>query len=360
MSGRTVEKFTLALIVSLAGSAFSASDAPLTPAVSLASLSVQRVFRETIPSVSDYSQTAHSQAKAVTIESDRALASPICGATICGPNSNWVMWDTPFLQFDRITGDAGNFGHDFRSSGFATGISRLFGEYKTLGLAIGYDERTLKGKGDIHRRGKGDAFHAALYGGAGAGNFFLDAYAGFSWTSQRTDRWSFAPAGRSHGNYNDVILSGGLRASYVWCLENEVRITPHLGFDYARLHNNQYTESNGSFVEKNSFNSAQLPIGVAVNRTFATGFLSPGANQTLLTPEIRAAFIPQFGSRSVRNEWSGGDPAAARKTGRFPVAIGAGLKVQINDRFILAVDYDCRFAKNYTSQVVTGTYGISF
>jgi outer membrane autotransporter protein len=353
---------TVALLFGFVSVALTA-DGILLPHLSVASISAQRVFRDTIPSVADYTQTAHSQAQAIPVSSNTSLASPICGAAICGPNSNWVMWDTPFMQFDKMKA-TGNYGaYDFRSAGFATGVSRLFGEYTAIGLALGYDERKITGDSDpsAYARGDGDTFHATLYGGTGFGNFFVDAYAGFSWTSERI---SLAGTPGGYGNYNDSILSGGFKASYVWCLENEVRIAPYLGFDYSRLHNNPVAYHQGGqpvAIDRLSHNSAQLPIGVAVNRTFYSDFLAYGGNRSLWTPEIRAAVTPQFGARQIRNTVIGtSDIISSAPASRYIASIGTGMKIQINDRFILAIDYDYRFGKRYSSHLVTGTYGVSF
>ncbi|MDR1519474.1 MAG: autotransporter outer membrane beta-barrel domain-containing protein [Planctomycetota bacterium] len=332
-----------------------------TPTASLASISVQRIFKDTLPSVADYSQTAHSQAQAPSpaIGSETGLASPICGASICGPNSNWVMWDTPFMQFDRRDADSADFGYKFRSDGFATGISRLFGEYAAVGLALGYDRRKLDGKDNAPQRSKGDAFHAAIYGGAGFGSLFVDAYAGFSWTSERGNNGAAAAIS---SNYGDSIFSGGIKASYVLTIAQEIRLVPHIGFDYSHLRNGSYNEggAGGQAVKAASHDFAQIPLGVAINKTFSSDFLNYAGNPSLWTPEIRAAFTPQIGSQRIRNEYWSGQDFTAGNAGRYLASAGAGLKVQINDRFILGVDYDCRLAKKYRSHVITGTYGISF
>ena len=364
--GRLVAAALLAasLVWPFGSAGAGSSPAVALPNVSLASISAQRAFRGSLPSVADYSQTAHTQARVrdVMTSSDYALASPICGASICGPNSNWVMWDTPFLLYDAKRARDDDWGYSSRSSGFATGISRMFGEYKSLGLAVGYDERSLKGRDGVSHREDGDAFHAAVYGGVGVGSFFFDAYAGFSWTSQRTRRE--VAGNRLGGNYNDAILSGGLKLSYVWRLPNEVRISPSLGLDYSRLHSNTFIERGpgAETLDKSGRNAAELPISVSVNRTFYSDFLGFGDNRSLWTPEARVSFAPRFGSRrATADSLSSGVRFESTRASRRQVAVGTGLKVQINDRFILALDYDYRFGdRGESSHLVTGAYGISF
>ena len=78
----------------------------------LTSLAVQRVFRNAIPSVSDYSQTAHRQ--------NENSSLGVCTGSICAPEHKWVTWDTPFLQWDTQKRNDGYLGYDLSASGFAT------------------------------------------------------------------------------------------------------------------------------------------------------------------------------------------------------------------------------------------------
>lgn len=347
----------------------------------LTSLSTQRIFRDTLPSVADYTQTAHRQAS-------ENYCGPIAGS-ICQPGSKWVMWDTPFLQFDTRKSNDGYLGYKYEASGFATGITRLIGEYSAVGLALGYDAREQKGKDGYHQKLKGDAFHAALYGGTNMGAFFFDAYAGFSWTSLRSNRKYSYPVGMPvnqdrdtinfmdndlRGNYNDNILSGGLKASYVWALPKETRIIPSIGLDYSRVHINSIQETGLNAisqlrVDSETYNAVQMPITVAANRTFACDFLSFGGINSLWTPEVRGGWVPQFGKSRAEvtayeyfpnTNYTGTFNSKSTDIGDSYGTVGAGLKIQIKDKFIFALDYDYRFGKKYSSHVLTGTYGVSF
>ncbi len=128
----------------------------------LTSLAAQREFRNTLPSIRNYSQTAHMRS----------------GANFCTPESNWVMWDTPFVTREKRDTNDGYLGYKTDIGGFATGISRLLGESSAIGLAAGYDHRKVSNTDGYYWRGRSDAFHSALYGGTALGCFFFDAYAG--------------------------------------------------------------------------------------------------------------------------------------------------------------------------------------
>lgn len=335
----------------------------------LTSLSTQRIFRDTLPSVADYTQTAHRQAS-------ENYCGPIAGS-ICQPGSRWVMWDTPFMQMDRQKSRDGYLGYDYNSSGFATGITRLIGDYSAVGLAVGYDYRHQEGRDGYFQKLKGDAFHAALYGGTNMGAFFFDGYAGFSWTSQRSRRLYMGAAGADdyneyRGNYNDNIFSAGLKASYVWALPGEARITPSVGLDFSRVHTNSFTEKgvgmNRLRVDSKTYNTAQLPVMIAANKTFSCGFLAFGGVNSLWTPEVRGGWVPEFGQKQpevnafhydIANRETRFSSKAIDRGNSYGV-VGAGLKIQLKDKFIFAVDYDYRFGKKYSSHILTGTYGVSF
>ncbi len=332
------------------------------------SISMQRIFREALPSVADYSQTAHRQ----TTEENCGLVP----GSICAPGKKWVMWDTPWIQKDKRKAKDGYLGYDYESSGFATGFTYLIDDKTAIGFALGYDYREQEGREGYYQKVKGDAFHAAIYGGKAIGAFFLDAYAGFSWTSQRAKRSYYASFSDemlgTNGNYNDHIFSAGLKARQVYIVGNDIRITPAIGFDFSRITTNNTTESgtarNRLQVEGDSYNSFQAPITVAINKTFQSNFLAFGGVCSLWTPEIRGGYIPQFGTKrsevkamvyNVADRPFSINSQSAKQTGSYGT-VGAGMKIQIKDKFIFGIDYDYRFGSKYDSHVITGTYGVSF
>ncbi len=334
----------------------------------LTSVSVQRVFRNTLPSIANYSQTAHRQ----------------INSNFCGTGSKWVMWDTPWLQRDVRERSDGYLGYDQYSSGFATGLSYLFGPNAMLGLAVGYDARKQVGKDGYYQKARSDAFHSALYGGTALGCFFIDGYLGFSWASTRTEKqaWRQSPLqpadlslNRSAGYYNN-IFSAGLKASYVFILGQNTRITPSLGLDYSRVHQSAFSErmegTGNSLlgVDAASYNALQMPIKVALTHTFSSDFLTFGGVRSLWSPELRAGWVPEFGAKHASVAAVNYAPAIpgrnhladANSSPRLTSygTVGAGLKIQLRDKYIFGVDYDFSFGNDYRQHVVTGTYGVCF
>lgn len=355
----------MVMIAALAITAFgvasvhAADEAALLPNMTMTSALAQRTFRNTLPSIVNYSQTAFATSSAsVKAGSPDAVAS--LTSSYCSPNSNWIMWDTPFIVSDTRKADATNYGYDSTLTGFSTGISRMLGQNSAIGLAVGYDSRRMSNSDRNLWSGRGDAFHAALYGGTAIGCFFLDAYAGFSYDRQRFDIWG--GGNTTTGKFSDTILSAGLKASYVWILPNEMRIIPSLGLDFTHVRSGSFSANGGGAsidVESSRYSTIRTPVAVTVNRTFSSNFLSFGGYQSLWTPEFRAAWTPQFGATHATRS------APAMSVNSYPRSssygtVGAGLKIKLRGKYIFGVDYDYTFANNYRNHTLTGTYGVSF
>lgn len=357
--------------------------------VMASSISVQREFRRALPSIYSYSQTAHYQNRA-DVGSEAAYASAgesvyaVCPTTMCSPGSSWVMWDVPWMMNETKKRKDGYLGYRTASSGFATGISRMLGESSAIGLAIGYDARKLDARDSYHQRNRADTLHLALYGGTNIGHLFIDGYAGWSRSWNRTEREvelnspSTPLLDYYKSNYKDDVWSAGLKASYVWILCNDVRITPSVGVDISHVKMKKFNErvniggtnpNNGTYGvngRNSSYTNVAMPIMVAVNKTFGCNFLMFKGAQSLWTPEVRAGWTPNFGSKHARAKmvWADGtggkhSPLSSTLADSYGT-VGAGLKMKLADKYIFAVEYDYTFASKYSAHSVTAMYGVSF
>ncbi|MCC8108499.1 MAG: autotransporter outer membrane beta-barrel domain-containing protein [Planctomycetes bacterium] len=261
------------------------------PDVMGASITIQREFRRTLPSVSSYSQTAPSQYHADSGVSGHAFADVASRdaryagfpTTICIPGTRWVMWDSPFYMMrDNKKPADGFLGYSTAVAGFATGLTRMLGDSGAIGLAVGYDARrmTPKGKG-YHFRNKADTLHLALYGGTTLGNLSFDAYAGWSRSWNRMERevtWEGDRVGIFKDGYRDNVYSAGIKASYVWVLPNDIRITPSFGLDLSHVHMDAISDTSpdawesGLRSSETGYSNLAMPILVSVNRTFGSDF----------------------------------------------------------------------------------------
>ncbi len=348
-----------------------------------ASITIQREFRRTLPSIYNYSQTAHYQDRADRGVSGEAYAAaragtmyPGCPTTMCAPGNRWVMWDAPFYMRDNQKLSDGSLGYANAVSGFATGLSRLLGDSSAIGLAVGYDARRMTPKGDgYHFRNKADTLHMALYGGTNLGNFFLDAYAGWSRSWNRMER-EVMRAGIRQGiykdNYRDNVFSAGVKASYVWILPNDTRITPSFGLDFGYVsmdaineHSRSAIPENSLYSDKSNYSNLAMPIMVSINRTFGSDILTFKNARSLWTPEVRAGYVPVVGRSRAHVDFTTVDnhdsfkTESAKFTGSYGT-VGSSLKVKLADKFVFEVAYDFTFGKRYKNHSITGMYGVSF
>lgn len=349
--------------------AMNSGTAELYADLMLTSVTAQRAFSRAIPSIAEYGR------------SDRAAPDGRVSATCCSPGNRWTAWGTPYFARETRKRDGGYLGYEQNFGGFAAGVGRMLGNAFAVGLALGSDHRRLSFRDGYHMKERADAFHAALYGGATFGCFFVDGYAGYSRDWQRTERNSYDSAGPLYavalGNFNNTVLSAGLKVGSVWTLPGGVCVTPAVGLDYSHVRMGGFDEKvqggGGNVntllgVGASRFNSLSMPITVSAGRTFATDFLAVGGHQTQWTPEVRGGWVPRFGAgqTSVDAVFQKFGPSPTPfKSRSTPLArsygtAGAGLKVKLGGRHVLAVDYEYTWASKYSKHLVAGTYGVAF
>ena len=362
-----------------AGRAANSMAGDIYPDMMGASANAQREFRAALPSIYSYSQTAHYQDRAdagvasidALADMDSANYAVVCPTTMCSPGSKWVMWDVPFMMKETRKFDDGYLGYDQKVSGFATGISRMFGNSSAIGLAVGYDARKMTGRDEYYMKNNADTFHTALFGGTNIGNMFIDGYAGFSRSWNRTERDVYdAPVHRNKANYHDTVLSAGVKLSYVLILQNDMRITPSIGVDFSHVRMSGVNErSNTAGVEllstgRSNYSSLAVPLMVTANKTFSSGFLAFGGFNSLWTPEVRAGYVPRFGDTRAEVDMAtnGGinyKAQSSKLSGSYGT-VGGGLKIKLRNKYIFGVDYDYLFGSKYSNHSLTAMYGVSF
>ncbi|MCC8181062.1 MAG: autotransporter outer membrane beta-barrel domain-containing protein [Planctomycetes bacterium] len=346
------------------------------------SITIQREFRRALPSISSYSQTARYQDRADMSVSGEAYTD--AGASYVGypttlsdPGKRWVMWEVPFYMRDNKKLSDGSLGYSTAVSGFVTGLSRMIGNSSAIGLAVGYDARRMTPKGEgYHFRNKADTLHIALYGGTNLGNFFLDAHAGWSRSWNRMEREVVKDGTRLgiyKDNYRDNVFSAGLKASYVWMLPNDARITPSFGLDFSYVRMDAINEHSHSIAYRtnslrsgeSSYSNIALPIMVSMDRTFGSDFLTWNGARSLWTPEVRAGYVPVVGRSRADIDFRTVDNSdnyrteSAKFNGSYGT-VGTAVKVKLADKFLFEVSYDYTFGKRYGNHSVNGAFGIGF
>jgi outer membrane autotransporter protein len=178
---------------------------------------------------------------------------------------------------------------------------------------------------------------------------------------------------RFKSNFRDNVYSAGLKASYVWILPNDVRITPSFGADFSHVRMGAVNERHegGTLAparlqgDKSNYSNLALPLMVSVNKTFGSDFLAFRGARSLWTPEIRGGYVPVVGKKRADVNFNAPAIPAAVNTESAKFAgsygtVGAGMKIKLADRYIFEVDYDYTFGKKYSNHSFTGMYGVSF
>lgn len=364
-------KLALCALILLGAHTASAQEASSFQGISdtvMFSVIAQRAFVNVLPSITDRNLT-----------DDCGYPARSFGGA---PAAKWNVWATPFMQSGKKEGESGFVGSDLDIVGVSAGIGRILGDNAVVGLALGWDKRKAEVNdftdpeypdNVVKSKSRSDAFHAALYGGVNFGSFSIDAYAGYSQAWYRNNAKSIRIANPSvmavsKSKYDNTTLAAGVKANHVLALSNGVRFVSSLGLDYSHVRMGKDSVMSDKIAYANifrsHFNSLQAPVRVSLNRTFESGLFSFCGGPSLWTPEIRAGYVQQIGKTRAKTSLQEiGDQLVLKsesvKIGSYGT-IGAGINVNLANRFDLAVDYDFQLGSKYKMHVLTGTIGMSF
>jgi len=293
----------------------------------------------------------------------RELFSQTTMPTLCN------RWGTFTGDWRRRGGIEQYSAYDFSSTGFAVGIDRAITQTFLLGVALGYDHGWQDFK-SIRSRSRVEAFRTMIYGSFYSGNYFLDAYGGYTKNCHHTkrhidiDSLSAAPfSATARSRYNDDMASVGLEFGRIFQLGNTI-LTPHIGIHSIILNSPNVTETGGDFAnlhaEKNKFRSLNLPIGIRANKNFV------GKYGVLWMPEIRAAFVREFADDSARvRTWFADTPNAPfyAESGRWGLhsgRVGGGIGTLISNRLTFRFDYDYEIYSRMSVHTCGATLGLQW
>jgi autotransporter-associated beta strand protein len=285
----------------------------------------------------------------------------------------WNRWGTFTGDWRRRENIGQYSGYDFSSAGFAVGIDRTVTQKLLLGAAIGYDHGWQDFK-SIRSRSRIEAFRTMLYGSFYSGNYFLDAYGGYTKNCHRTKRHinidsinfadnslaSFAATARSR--YEDDMASVGLEFGRMFQLSGTT-LTPYVGLHGMILNSPSVTETGGDFanlhVAKSKYRSLQFPIGIRANKSFV------GKYGVLWMPEMRASFAREFADDSARvwTSFAGapGSESFYADSGRWGLhsgRVGGGVGALVANRFNFRFDYDYEIYSRMTVHSCGATLGV--
>lgn len=171
----------------------------------------------------------------------------------------------------------------------------------------------------------------------------------------------------SNGTAHSTRFGASLEFGKVYELCSGLRLTPHVGFDYAYVPGKDIgyrVNGAGSFdSDWPSQNTYEIPLGVTLARDFAVGC------DWVLTPSIDATLISSVGHIKGRNMNS--RPGFASRTGsewkvydinggHWGGRVTAGLKAVKAEKFDVDVNYAYEGRKKYSDHRLTASLGFKF
>jgi fibronectin-binding autotransporter adhesin len=272
-------------------------------------------------------------------------------------------WFRATGQFGSVAASSTETGFDAQAGGFLGGLDRSVTDHLRLGLAGGYGRTNLHHHDDVQSSGTVDTPRIFGYGRYSLGTLFIDGALGYAFDRFDLDRpiaGTPLTATSSHdGHELSVAARIGSSQDLGWAI-----VTPKIGFQYAHLFEDGYTESGGGgsnlTVDGVDTPSLRPTIGVSMARGFATD------SGTRLTPELRLNYSHELlsTSRSVTAQdvaGSGPTTVGGVSPSRDMVTVGTGLTVAMTAKLNLFVDYDATLrTSNYTSQTVSAGLRFKF
>ena len=251
------------------------------------------------------------------------------------------IWATPTGRYATRNSHGGYYGYDLGNVGIVLGKSWQLGHCRHIGLAVGYDYANLDMRG-INQNDEIQALNFAVYGGYNTQDTFFDYQIGFGKNWHGTSR-NFGTA-----HYDDNVLSASAMLG-----RNCGVFLPSLGVEVIQVRTSAFEESGGIFAlrtAKSDYMSIELPIGSRLTKTY----------RGVLTPELRAFWVPQLGdqSSSVTTSFASGSPNFLVDSGDFGwqhLRLGTGLTAKFNHCWSGSLNYDAALYEGTTRQVLSAS-----
>ena len=267
------------------------------------------------------------------------------------------IWFRPFTTLGEQDKRSGIAGYDFWSTGFVTGIDRLFTDRFRAGVDLGFSYSSVDGKESADHDSETFGYSLGLYGDYSWDKFFVELMTSYTYNKVDADRKiNFGNLNRiaSSDYYSHQFTTRG-DIGYGISLNKNSEIVPALGFLFDNVSPDSYTEEGAG-----SLNLTVDPD----SQTAAIGILSlkyknkkEFAMANLLT-KLKSSVFYDFASDESRSTANFSGSSASFRTEGSDVAelgasFGAGIAYSFKDeRVTLSADYDFEFKEDYHANIV--------
>lgn len=271
-----------------------------------------------------------------------------------------ALWGQAFgASMDQNTIDHVD-GYNSRIYGIITGYDNWISPDLRVGIAGGYANTNIDGKGDTSQNQTGiDSYLVEAYGAFKGNGWYATGRTGFTWHNYDTTRILTVPftdkaKGSHDGDQFNVAIEVGAPMAYAGAI-----ITPVAGLTYSRLHQGAYTEtSDGGMalaVNGQTNDSAVSSLGLKG--------LVPIASDTVV--EGRASWLHEFAddAQIVSASFAAGGgtfTAAGPGVGRDTADLGVGMLAQIGANSSFEINYDANVREDYLAHVGSARLDVHF
>jgi len=273
----------------------------------------------------------------------------------------WSAWGGPVGGVGTIAGSAAAPGQNFNIGGFAAGIDRRFDGGLLFGVTAGYTAanqytQTMPGQGSAN------TVELGFYGEYGAGNFYLDALAGYAHSSSQMTRpislLGLAPR-TAIGRTTTEQFFGQLEAGYKIALGGPLDpfLTPFARLQGSTASQAGFTESGADSLDLavagQTTNSLRTVLGAQAGASFDLGW------RNRLGLVLRLGWSHEYAdtSRPVNASFAGAPASpftvAGAQAPRDGAIVGLSASTAIAEATSLYLRYDGELAGGNTSHIVS-------
>jgi autotransporter-associated beta strand protein len=290
-----------------------------------------------------------------------AMAEACDVACDASETPRWSAWGGPVGGVGTIAGSAAAPGQNFNIGGFAAGIDRRFGGGLMFGVTAGYTAanqytQTMPGQGSAN------TVQLGFYGEYGAGNFYLDALAGYAHSSNQMTR-SISLAGLAQrtaiGKTTTEQFFGQLEAGYKIALGGPLSpfVTPFARLQGSTASQAGFTESGADSIDLTvagqTTNSLRTVLGAQAGASIDLGW------REKLGLVLRLGWSHEYAdtSRPVNASFAGAPASpftvAGAEAPRDGAIVGLAASTAIAEATSLYLRYDGELAGGNTSHIVS-------
>ncbi|MFN0218465.1 MAG: autotransporter outer membrane beta-barrel domain-containing protein [Hyphomicrobium sp.] len=294
----------------------------------------------------------------------QALAAP----SYLGAGSNTKGFVTP--QREAVWGEAfGAFldqdrrdlvdGYDADLYGVLTGYDNLVAPNARIGIAIGYGNTSIDGKGVTSGSSTDiDSYLVEAYGAVKGPGWYVSGRTGFAWHSFDTVRFVDVPVvDRADGDYDGWQFNAAAEAGAP-IRTNGLIVTPFASLTYSHLDQDAYTETGGVValaIEDQKTESLVSGLGVKA--------LAPLSKTAAI--EGRAVWLHEFEdvSQTVTASFAAGGgtfTAAGPAVGRDTAGLGFRFLGQINEAAVFELNYDANLRQDFVAHIASARLVVGF